>query len=85
MHKHGGHGDALASYPGLPDFSRETLKNMGKPGYEARDALSTTRARGTCASRSRGLLYNWPPSLEQSKRLGPLAIVIRTCKCLIVQ
>ena len=21
--------------PGLPDFSRETLKNMGRPGYEA--------------------------------------------------
>ena len=21
--------------PGLPDFSRATLKNMGRPGYEA--------------------------------------------------
>ena len=26
----------IASYPGLPDFSRATLKNMGRPGYEAR-------------------------------------------------
>ena len=29
----------LASYPGLPDFSRETLKNMGRPGYEANSML----------------------------------------------
>ena len=42
-------GTGIASYPGFPmffnvsreksRFSRETLKNMGKPGYEARTGI----------------------------------------------
>ena len=29
--------------PGLPDFSRETLKNMGRPGYEATTNTCTSK------------------------------------------
>ena len=38
--------------PGLPDFSCETLKNMGRPGYEAILQLVTNKLHGPVSERS---------------------------------